>query len=230
MDFPIVLGSERADLVFALHEDGQRWRLHSADRGEVEAALLRIEGGHRARTVNAYQPIGLGAALGSVGQRQQFLIGAQLGKAVANRLGRHRLQPQALDRLLRMRVLHDRAEDQLAFASRVAGVDQRAHVFALHEAEQKIEPLLAFLEWCKCEVRRYYGQVLERPFAALDVVFLGHHELEQMPDGGRQDVAIALKVVALARKAAKRACDVGGDRRFLCDDEFLGHAAAKGRR
>src|SRR3954464_3916678 len=100
-----------------------------------------------------------------------------------------------------MGVLHDRAEDQLALASGVAGVDQRAHVFALHEAQEEIEPLLALLEWCKSEMRRYYGQVLERPFAALDVVFLRHHELEQMSDGGRQDVAIALEVVALARKA-----------------------------
>ena len=46
------------------------------------------------------------------------LVAAQLREAVADRRGRHRLQPQALDRLVRLRVLHDVAEDQLALAAR----------------------------------------------------------------------------------------------------------------
>ena len=67
----------------------------------------------------------------------------------------------------------------------------------------------------------------ERPLAALDIVFVGHHELEQMAYRGRQHVAVALVIVAFAREAAKRARDVGRDRRFLCNDEFLAHAARK---
>jgi hypothetical protein len=45
----------------------------------------------------------------------------------------------------------------------------------------------------------------------------------------RQDVVVALEIIALARETAERARDVGRDRRFLSDDEFLAHAA-KGRR
>ena len=53
-----------------------------------------------------------------------------------------------------MRVLHDGAENELALAPGVAGVDQRAHILALHEPQQQIEPLLALLERCKSEARR----------------------------------------------------------------------------
>jgi hypothetical protein len=45
--------------------------------------------------------------------------------------GRHGLQPEALDRLARLGVLHDVAEDQLALASGVAGVDQCSNILAL---------------------------------------------------------------------------------------------------
>src|SRR4029077_20739724 len=77
------------------------------------------------------------------------------------------------------------------------------------------------------EARRNDRQILERPLAALDVELLRHDQLEQMAYRGGQDGPLALEVVALARKAAKRACDVGSDRRFLCNDEFFGHAPRK---
>ena len=54
------------------------------------------------------------------------LVAAQLREAVADRRRRHRLQPEPLDRLGRLRVLDDVAEDQLALAPGVAGVDERA--------------------------------------------------------------------------------------------------------
>ena len=55
-------------------------RLHAADGGEVEAAFLRVEGGHGARAVDADQPVGFRAALRRVGERQHLLVGAQRAK------------------------------------------------------------------------------------------------------------------------------------------------------
>ncbi|MCE3247341.1 MAG: hypothetical protein K0R41_1166 [Geminicoccaceae bacterium] len=225
--FPVVTRREGADLVFTLHEDRKRGRLHPAHRSEVEAALLRVEGGHRARSVDADQPVGFRATLGGVSERQQLPVGAQLGKSLADRLLRHRLQPQPLDWLLRARVLHEVAEDQLALASRVAGVDEGSDVLALDEPQQEVQAVLALLDWRQVEVRRDDRQARERPFALLDVVLLGQDELEQMSDRRRQHVFVALVVVALAREAAEGASDVARDRRFLGDDEFLGHAARK---
>src|SRR4051812_49628941 len=51
-----------------------------------------------------------------------------------------------------------------------------------------------------------------------------------MSDRRRNDVAVALEVVPLAGKATQRARNVGGDRRLLGDDEFLGHAGERPQR
>jgi hypothetical protein len=40
LDFPVVARDEGADALFALDQDGQRRRLHAADRRLVEAAFL----------------------------------------------------------------------------------------------------------------------------------------------------------------------------------------------
>ena len=68
--FPVIPWRERANLVLALHEDRECRRLHAADRGEVEAALLGIERGHGSRAVDPHQPVGFRAALRRVRQRQ----------------------------------------------------------------------------------------------------------------------------------------------------------------
>ncbi len=227
--FPVVARRKRTDLVLALHQNRERRRLNASDRGQIEATLLGIEGGHGARAVDADEPVGLGAALGRIGERQQLLVGPQPRETVADRLLRHRLQPKPLDRLRRLRVLHEIAEDELAFAAGIAGVDETAYVLALHQAQQEVEALLAPVDRRELEMRRNQRQSREGPLAFLDVVLLRHHELEQMPYGGAHDVLVALEVVTFAREPAERARDVGRDRRFFGDDEFFTHAA-KGRR
>src|SRR5205823_7474203 len=96
VDLPVIAWCECLDLLFALHEDRERRRLYAANRGEVEAALLGIEGSHGTRAVDAHQPVRFRAALRRVGQRQQLAVRAQLREPLADRLRRHRLQPQAL--------------------------------------------------------------------------------------------------------------------------------------
>ena len=73
LDLPVVARHVLADLLLALDHDRQRRRLHAADGGEEEAAVARVEGGHRARAVDADQPVGLAAAARGVGQAAHLL-------------------------------------------------------------------------------------------------------------------------------------------------------------
>ena len=80
-------------------------------------------------------------------------------------------------------MLRDVIEDQLTFASRVAGVDQAADILALDQPGQQLEARFGFFDRLECEVRRNDRQVGERPFAALDFVFLRAGQFEQVADG-----------------------------------------------
>jgi hypothetical protein len=62
-----------------------------------------------------------------------------MGEAVADRVGGHRLQPQAAHRLLLFAqgMLRNVTEDQFAFAPRVTGIDQAGDVLALDQAGQQ---------------------------------------------------------------------------------------------
>jgi hypothetical protein len=141
---------------------GEGWRLHAADRRQLEAPGLRIERRHRARAVDADEPIRLGTADRGVGEGKHLLVAAQPLEAVADGRGRHRLQPEPLDRLVGLRVLDDVAEDQLAFATRVACVDQAVDVLALDEAQQCLQPRFVLLDRLQREFRRNGRQVRER--------------------------------------------------------------------
>src|SRR5439155_7656971 len=115
VDFPIVAADELADLFLALDHHGERRRLYPSDSREEEAAVARIEGGHRACAVDANQPVGFRTRPSRVGQPGHLLVAAQLLEAVADRLRRHRLQPQALHGLAQWldtpRELLDQPED-----------------------------------------------------------------------------------------------------------------------
>src|SRR6185369_15005785 len=173
--FPVVARDERADALLALDQDGERRRLHATDGRLVETARahLVVERGHRARAVDAHQPVRLGAALRRIGEREQVAIRAQAREAVADRTLRHRLQPQAPDRLLSLRVLDDVAEYQLALAPRVAGIDETFDVLALDEPQQQVQPRLASLDRRQLEARRNHRQMLERPAPGARIVLFG---------------------------------------------------------
>lgn len=221
--FPEVACDEFLDLLFALDHDRQRRRLHAAHGGQVEAALFRVERGHRAGAVDADQPVRFRAAARGVGQRQHFLVGAQMGEAFADRAGRHRLQPQALDRLLGFGVLGDQTENQFPFAARVTCVDEGGDVFTLDQLVQHLEARLGLGNRVEREVRRDHRQVREAPFAALDVVLFRHGDFQQVADGGGQHVLVGFKVLIVLGEAAKRLRDVVRDRRLLGDDEGFRH-------
>ena len=183
MDLPVILRDEVLDAVLTLDQDRQRRRLHAANGGEVEAAGLRVEGGHRARAVDANQPVGFRPAHRRVGQRAHGGVVAQLLKTLADGRGGHGLQPKAFDGPLRLRVLDDVAKDQLALAAGVASVDQRVHVRALDQLEQQPQPRRILVNGQQVEVRRNDRQVGKAPLAALDLELLRHAQLQQMTDG-----------------------------------------------
>ena len=62
--FQIIFGHEVADGQFALHQHGQRGRLHAAHR-KLFAIGQRIG----ARKIHAHQPVGAAASAGGIGQR-----------------------------------------------------------------------------------------------------------------------------------------------------------------
>ena len=230
--FPVVARHVLADLLLALDHDRQRGRLHAAHGGEEEAAVAAVEGRHRARAVDAHQPVGLAAAARGVGQAQHLRVAAQLLEALADGLRRHALQPQALDGLgaglVAEGVLHDQAEDQLALAPGVAGVDQRRDVLALDLPDHRRQARLGLVDRRQVEMRRHHRQVGKAPLAALDVVVVGRLDLHQVAHRRGDDVLVVLEMVRalleLAGHGRERAHDVLRHARLLRDDDGLSHA------
>src|ERR1019366_1205984 len=145
---------------------------HPANGRGEETPLARVESRHRPGAVYAGEPVGPGAGASGGGPRQNLLVAAQVLEAVADRGRRHALQPEALDWLLRLRMLLDQAKDELALAPRVAGVDELGDVLALDELDDGVEPTLCLVERRQVEMRRDHRQVREAPLAALDVELL----------------------------------------------------------
>ena len=223
LHFPVGTGLEFADLAFPLHHQGEGRGLHPAHGGEVEAAGLGVEGGHGPGAVDADQPVGFGTAHGGIAQPLHFLAAAQTGEAVADGLGRHGLQPQPLHGLAGLSVAGDVIEDQLALAARVTGVHQAVHILALDQLGQQLEAGLGFLHRLQFEVGRDHGQVGKGPLAALDLVFLGDHQFQQMADSRGENEVVALEIVVMLGETAKGFGDVGSDGRFFGNDELFAH-------
>ena len=121
------------------------------------------------------------------------------------------------------RVLLDQAEDQLALAPGVAGVDELAHVLALGLADHGVQPGLGLVHRLQVEVRRNHRQVREAPLAALHVELFGRLDFQQVPDGARDDVLVVLEMVfvlvELAGHRRERAHDVLRHRRLFCNHQ-----------
>ena len=229
VDLPVVAADELADAFLALHHHGERRRLHAPHRRQEEAAVARVEGGHRARAVDADQPIRLRAGPGGVGQAVHLLVAAERLEAVADGLRRHRLQPEAPHRLTERRfpsrVLFDQAEDQLPLASRVTRVHEPVDVFAPGLLHDRVEPALGAFHRLQIETRGNHRQVREAPFAALHVEFFGGLDLQQVPHGAGDDVGVVLEMVfvlvELAGHVRERADDVLRHGWLLSDHQSL---------
>ena len=121
--------------------------------------------------------------------------------------------------------MDDVAEDQLAFAASIAGIDDFGNVFASDELSKHADATAHFVRRFKLELGGHDGQFFHVPFVLL---FHGsrHSELEEMPDRPRDQVSVVLEIVLAFLEAAERLGDVAGDRRLLSNDEGLRHGAA----
>jgi hypothetical protein len=229
--FPVFARAEIPDPFLALDQYREGRRLHAADGRLEESAFARsiVECGHRARAVDADEPVGLRAALRGVCERQQLAVGAQAREPIADRTLSHRLQPEPPHGLAGIRMLQDVAEDQLPLAAGIAGIDEAGHVLAPDELDQQLEPRFGLLDRREVEARRNDGEMLERPAAGAGVVFFGSAQFEQMPYGRREDVIRALEVIAVPLETAERARDIRRDRWFLRDDELFAQARIRSR-
>ena len=99
-DAPVAARLEIADLQLAGVDDGERRRLHAADGGDVAGTRTEHALRNGARAVDADEPVALAAGTRGIGQTSHFRTVAQMLEAIANRLRRHRLQPETLDRVL----------------------------------------------------------------------------------------------------------------------------------
>ena len=228
VDFEIGPGFEVADLFLALDENGEGGGLDAADRGDLETAEeFLVEGGHGPRAVDADEPVAFRPAGGGLGERDHFRVAAQVGKALADRVGRHRIQPEPFDRFFVFEMLDDVLKNQLALASGVAGVDDLADILAGQEFFQDAELVLGFFARDEVEVGRQDGQVFEAPFAADHTVFFRFLDLEKMAHGVRDHHAVAFVEALLPLEfsvaAFEGAREVAGDAGFLRDDEGFGH-------
>ena len=212
-----------ADLRFAFGQNGQRWCLHPAHRGELKATPLGIEGGHGPCAVDSDQPVAFAAADGCVGQGLHFLAVAQLGETGLDRLRRHALQPEAAGRLLYAGEFEQVIKNQFPFAPGVTGIDDLRDIGAFELALDQLEPALILLDRLEVEVIGNDGQVGETPFAALFVHLAGQAEFDQMADGRGDDILVVLKDIVLLGNFSEGAGQVGRDAGLFGNDESFGH-------
>ena len=189
----------------------------------MEPAGFRVERRHRPRAVDADQPVGLRAADRGVRQRPQRRILTQRGESFTDRRGRHGLEPKTPDRLAGSGVANDVTENQFAFPPGIAGVDQGIDVLALDELDEQLQPRLILFNRLEVEMGRDDWQMGEGPFAAFDLVLFRNGQLQQMADGRRQHVLVALVVIVLLLETAERLGDIAGDGRFLGNDQRFCH-------
>ena len=231
MDFEVWCGLEGLDFRFASGEDRKRRSLHASGSGDVESAVTRVETGQRTGGVEPDEPVGFGAALRGIGEREHLFVITQFVPGFGDRVLRHRLHPQALHGFLNAAVLDNVAEDQFTFAAGVAGVDQEIDVLALGELEHLLESRLGLGLGFELEIFRDCRQHAKIPRQVFAVRSGRHLQLDQVADGGGDDgfvifeigIAGGAMLFKFAERLGKRAAEVGHDAGFFGDDEYFSH-------
>ncbi len=99
---------------------------------------------------------------------------------VADRVRRHRLQPQTADRLFDAAEFDQIPENQLTLASGVASVDQKIDIGALHQLFEHVEARFRLLDRLELKFVRNNRQVGEAPLPALHVELARQGQFNQM--------------------------------------------------
>ena len=128
MDGVKALRLKGIDLRFPLHQQRKRGRYHAP---HVQGAV--IHHGKQAGGVDAHQPVRLAAAEGGGVEVIVLRTVAEIVKALKDRRILHGGDPEPLYALAAVVEIIRRAEDQLALAPGIAGVDDLANVLSVHE-------------------------------------------------------------------------------------------------
>ena len=189
---------EGVDLCLPLDDEGQR-RGH--DPPDIEGAVVQ----HRKQPggVDAHQPVRLGPAEGGLMQPVIVRAGAQVGKALPDGGILHAGNPQPFHGLLAARQAVDRAEDQLALAPGVAGVDYLGHVLPPQQGTQHIELIPFVLGDGEAPGLRQNRQVIIAPLGVVRVIGGGIGQPGQVPQAPAHQPAAALQVAVFAGSSAQ---------------------------
>ena len=174
------------DLRLPLDDERQRGR---HDAPHVEGAVVQ----HRKEPcgVDAHQPVRAGAAEGGLIQPVIFTSRTKLCKALFDGGVLHGGDPQPLHGLCAACHVVDGAEDKLALAPCVAGVDDLGHVLPAHEVPQQLE-LFGFVRFQReAPVCGQDGQIVIAPLGVLFIVHIRARQLRQMPIAPAYKVAVS---------------------------------------
>ena len=184
---------EGVDLGLPLDDESQ---CRGHDAANVEGAVVQ----HRKQPggVDTHQPVRLGPAEGRLVQPVIVRAGAQVGKALPDGGILHAGNPQPFHGLLAARQAVDRAENQLALAPGVAGVDYLGHVLPPQQGAQHVKLVPLILGDGKTPGFRQNGQVIIAPLGIVGVVGGGIRQPGQMPQAPAHQPAAALQVAVFA--------------------------------
>ena len=202
MDGVKALRLKGIDLRFPLHQQRKRGRYHAP---HVQGAV--VHHGKQAGGVDAHQPVRLAAAEGGGVEVVVLRAVAEIVKALKDRRILHGGDPEPLYALAAVVEIIRRAEDQLALAPGVAGVDDLANVLSVHEGAKGVHLLLLVPRHGILPAFRQDGQVLPSPFSVLFVVGVCVRKLRKMPEAPGDEIAATRKKAVLAPACAKN----GGD-------------------
>ena len=189
---------EGVDLGLPLDNKGQR-RGHNA--ANVEGAVVQ----HRKQPggVDTHQPVGLGPAEGCLMQTIIVRAGAQVGKALPDGGILHAGDPQPAYGLGAARQTVDGAENQLALAPGIAGVDHLGHVLPPQQGTQHIELIPFVLGDGEAPGLRQNRQVIIAPLGVVRVIGGGIGQPGQVPQAPAHQPAAALQVTVFAGSSAQ---------------------------
>jgi len=234
VDFGIFGGGERLNFFFALREDGESGGLDAAGGGNVKATMAGAEAGEGAGRVEAHEPVGLRAALGSIGEVGHFAAFAQLIPGKLDRAGGHRLHPEAFHGLINLPVFHDVLEDEFSFTASITSVDDRGDLLLASEGEDVFEATFGLLDGLEGEFRGDGGKDVKFPGEVFSVGPGGHFELDQVSDCRGDHGLVVLEILGITGLSlllefpegfGEGFGEIRGNGGFLGDDEDLGHEA-----
>ena len=175
---------KRGDIRLALHQHGQRGGHHAPDVERPSIEQGKVAGG-----VDAHQPVRLCPAQGGLPQRIIVRGRLHLPQPLADGVFLHGGGPEPQDRLIAARQIIDEAEDELALAPRVAGVDDLENVGAAHEAFERFKLPGALFNDLVPPGPWDDGQVLLPPSGVARIVTLRRGQFHQMSGApAHQDV------------------------------------------